>query len=85
MTVHGSARRLPGGSVGEHRYVREAFGQLLDYADDGPEPIRRLTALFPGPPAPGDIRLLNIYGVDCLYWAGSDTFPRLEARPKPES
>lgn len=64
---------------GEHRYVREALGQLLDYAAHCPEPTRRLTALFPAAPSPGDIRLLNMYGIDCLYWAGGNGFPRLEA------
>jgi hypothetical protein len=63
----------------KHRYVREALGQLLDYAADCTLPVNRLTALFPDPPARSDIQLLHTYGIDCLYWAGSDKFPRLEA------
>lgn len=53
-----------------HRYVRQALGQMLDYAAHCPLPISRLTALFPEAPEQGDVRLLHIYGIDCLYWAG---------------
>jgi hypothetical protein len=63
----------------EHRYVRQALGQLLDYAAHCTHPLNRLTALFPQVPSPADIQLLHIYGIDCLYWAGSDHFRRLEA------
>jgi hypothetical protein len=66
----------------KHRYVREALGQLLDYAAHCTQPVNRLTALFPESPAPRDIRLLHLYGIDCLYWAGGDRFPRLEAPPE---
>jgi hypothetical protein len=63
----------------DHLYVRQALGQLLDYAAHATQPISRLTALFPTVPAPSDVRLLHLYGIDCLYWAGDDEFPRLEA------
>jgi hypothetical protein len=63
----------------DHHYVRQALGQLLDYAAHSTQPISRLTALFPTVPAPGDVWLLHTYGIDCLYWAGDDDFPRLEA------
>jgi hypothetical protein len=63
----------------EHLYVRQALGQLLDYAAHATQPISLLTALFPTVPAPSDVRLLHLYGIDCLYWAGGDDFPRLEA------
>jgi hypothetical protein len=62
-----------------HRYVREALGQLLDYAAHCPLPVNRLTALFPQVPASSDIRLLHAFGIDCLYWTGGDNFPRREA------
>ncbi|WP_223874731.1 hypothetical protein [Salinispora oceanensis] len=62
-----------------HRYVRDALGQLLDYAAHTSQPIDRLTALFPESPAEADVRLLHIYGIDCLYWAGGQEFERLEA------
>jgi hypothetical protein len=68
------AKRDPG-----HRYVREALGQLLDYAAHCTQPLNRLTALFPGKPTASDVRMLHAYGIDCLYWAGGDDFPRLEA------
>ena len=59
----------------EHRYVREALGQLLDYAVHCTLLVNRLTALFPSVPAPSDVQLLHAYGIDCLYWAGGDRFP----------
>jgi hypothetical protein len=62
-----------------HRYVRQALGQLLDYAAHCTLPVNRLTALFPTTPPPSDIQLLHAYGIDCLYWAGGEKFPRLEA------
>ena len=62
-----------------HRYVREALGQLLDYAAHCTQPLNRLTALFPGKPTASDIRLLHAYGIDCVYWEGGDRFARLEA------
>lgn len=65
----------------EHRYVRQALGQLLDYAAHCTQPINRLTALFPAAPRSADIRLLHLYGIDCLYWAGDRTFHRLPAPP----
>jgi hypothetical protein len=63
----------------DHLYVRQALGQLLDYAAQAAQPISRLTALFPTVPTPSNVRLLHIYGIDCLYWAGDDEFSRLEA------
>jgi len=62
-----------------HRYVRDALGQLLDYAAHCTQPLNRLTALFPARPADKDIQLLHAYGVDCLHWEGGDDFFRLEA------
>ncbi|MBW6432726.1 hypothetical protein KZ829_03095 [Actinoplanes hulinensis] len=63
----------------EHRYIREALGQLLDYAVNTTVAVHRLTALFPSRPASPDIRLLHTYGIDCLYWNGGNDFVRLEA------
>jgi hypothetical protein len=62
-----------------HRYVREALGQLLDYAAHCTQPLNKLTALFPAKPTASDVYLLHAYGIDCLYWEGGDDFPRLEA------
>jgi hypothetical protein len=62
-----------------HRYVRDALGQLLDYAAHASHPVERLTALFPERPAAGDVRLLHMYGIDCLYWTPGDVFHRLAA------
>jgi hypothetical protein len=63
----------------DHRYVREALGQLLDYAVNVTEPVRCLTALFPAAPSEPDIALLHTYGVDCLYWDGDSRFARRAA------
>lgn len=63
----------------EHRYVREALGQLLDYAVNVTVSVRKLTALFPESPSEADIKLLHAYGVDCLYWAGKENFVRVPA------
>jgi hypothetical protein len=62
-----------------HRYVRDALGQLLDYAAHSTQPINRLTALFPAKPTASDVRLLHAYGIDCIYWEGGNDFLRLEA------
>ncbi|MCM0674661.1 hypothetical protein NCC78_08165, partial [Micromonospora phytophila] len=62
-----------------HAYVRDALGQLLDYAAHTAQPVNRLTALFPAAPVPADIRLLHTYGIDCLYWEGGDIFTRSTA------
>ncbi|GIM95616.1 hypothetical protein [Paractinoplanes toevensis] len=63
----------------EHRYLREALGQLLDYALNPTFAVHRLTALLPARPVEPDIRLLHTYGVDCLYCKGGNDFTRLEA------
>jgi hypothetical protein len=62
-----------------HRYVRQALGQLLDYAAHCTLPVNRLTALFPEAPEQGNVRLPHIYGIDCLHWAGGGQFSRLQA------
>ncbi len=62
-----------------HRYVRDALGQLLDYAAHATQPIRRLTALFPDRPIDDDVLLLHTYGIDCLHWRGGNIFERLAA------
>jgi hypothetical protein len=64
----------------EHRYVRQALGQLLDYAAHCTQPLSQLTALFPAAPSTADIKLLHRYGIDCLYWEGGTKFTR---RPAP--
>jgi hypothetical protein len=66
----------------DHRYVRDALGQLLDYAVNTTVSVNRLTALFPEAPAVADISLLHTYGIDCLHWAGGNDFVRLTAPPQ---
>jgi hypothetical protein len=66
-------------SSAEHRFVREALGQLLDYAPHSPLPADRLAALFPMRPADADVALLHRYGIDCIFRKGPGDFLRLEA------
>jgi hypothetical protein len=64
-----------------HRYVREALGQLLDYAAHCTQPVNRLTALFPNAAAPSDIHpasacVRHRLPAFPLCWAGVDNkFP----------
>jgi hypothetical protein len=63
----------------DHRLVREALAQLLDYAPGCTEPVTHLTALFPERPERAGVALLHRYGIDCLYRDLSGSFRRLEA------
>ncbi|GAA3077387.1 hypothetical protein [Streptosporangium carneum] len=63
----------------EHAFVRQALGQLLDYAPHSPQPVTRLTGLFPTRPADADVRLLHRYGIDCVHKSESGAFVRLPA------
>jgi hypothetical protein len=66
-------------SGSDRRFVRQALGQLLDYAPHSPAPASRLGALFPVPPAEADIELLHRYGIDCIYRIEPNVFARREA------
>jgi hypothetical protein len=66
-------------SSSSHDKVRQAAGQLLDYAVHSTEPVHRLTALFPTRPADRDVEYLHWLGIDCLYRVGSEQFHRDEA------
>ncbi|MGB8945121.1 MAG: hypothetical protein WCD21_33560 [Streptomyces sp.] len=62
-----------------HGYVREALGQLLDYAPHSPRGADRLSALFPNPPATEDVALLHRYGVDCVHRVAQGVFEKSSA------
>jgi hypothetical protein len=66
-------------SSADHLYVRQALGQLLDYAPHSPEPATRLAGLFPHLPATTDVELLHRYGIDCIFRTSANTFERLDA------
>lgn len=66
-------------SVHDHKHVRQALAQLLDYAPYSPMPAQRLTGLFPESPGPEDIELLHRYGIDCVFRENHDGFRRLPA------
>lgn len=62
-------------------HVRQALAQLLDYARFSPEPVERLSAMFPAEPALPELSLLHHYGIDCIYQVGPGTFER---KPAPD-
>ncbi|TDC27132.1 hypothetical protein E1265_02300 [Streptomyces sp. 8K308] len=62
-----------------HYHIRQALGQLLDYAPHCPHPVRRLTGLFPNVPAISDIQLLHRYGIDVIHRKVPGVFQRLSA------
>jgi hypothetical protein len=66
-------------SKSTHHHVRQALGQLLDYARYSPRPLRRLSGLFPVLPSHDDIGLLHRYGIDVLHRDGPGSFRRLPA------
>jgi hypothetical protein len=64
----------------DHHHVRQALGQLLDYAPDVRPTPDFLSALFPIRPADADGALLHRYGTDVIYHLGAGNFAR-EAAP----
>lgn len=60
-------------------YVRQALGQLLDYAPWAGQPVDRLTVLVPTRPRKSVIEYLHRYGVDCIFRAAPGEYTRLEA------
>ncbi|WP_218040898.1 DNA/RNA helicase domain-containing protein [Acrocarpospora macrocephala] len=63
----------------DHAFVRQALGQLLDYGPHSPQPVTRLTGLFPAQPTDADTGLLHRYGIDCVYKTESGAFVRIPA------
>lgn len=61
--------------------MREAAGQLLDYASHC-APLSRLTILVPDQPSPSAISFLHRYGIDVIHRDGPDSFRR---HPAPEA
>ncbi|WP_050502630.1 hypothetical protein [Streptomyces monomycini] len=66
-------------SDASHQCVRQALGQLLDYAPYCPAPPDRLSTLLPSLPARTDLALLHRYGIDCIHRNTSGAFVRAEA------
>ena len=60
-------------------YVRQALAQALDYAANTSEGVTRLSGLFPGRPMDRDIRLLHLFGIDCIYRTSDGQYARKEA------
>lgn len=80
LYVLGDGDLIEAKSGASRQHVRDALGQLLDYAAHATQYISRLTALFPRLPATSDVQLLHTYGIDCLHWTGEGTtFRRLPA------
>lgn len=61
-----------------HRYVRQALAQLIDYARYAPQPLTRVTALFPDRPDPKSVDLLSSSGID-VAWIDENTEVRANA------
>lgn len=68
--------QLPGFNTGGHRFLREALGQLLDYAPHAEPPVTSLAVLVPTQPSPGGLQLLDRYGVDCIWRREDGSFER---------
>jgi len=69
----------PGGapwSSVKRTHVRQALGQLLDYAPALESPPDILTVLLPTAPSESVVRLLHRYGVDCVYRRPNGTYLR---------
>jgi len=66
-------------SLATTQKVREAVGQLLDYAPHSPRPVTRLTALFPERPTKSSVHFLHRVGIDCVY-LHDDVFVREAAQ-----
>lgn len=66
-------------SLPNHDKVREAAAQLLDYAAQSPQPVTRLSALFPLRPAQYGINYLHRLGIDCVYRTDDGAFVRESA------
>lgn len=75
----GGSEIIEAKSSSDHRYVREALAQLLDYAPHSPTPVDRLSGLFPVEPGETSVQFLHRYGVDCLYRVAPGTFHRRAA------
>ena len=61
-----------------HRKVREALGQILDYAHSVVGPVDRIATLFPKKPTSDDLALLGHYGIDVIYRRDDGTFERCD-------
>lgn len=57
-----------------HRYVRQALGQILDYALSVRSRVDRIAVLLPERPAPDDLALLHHFGVDCVHRTRDDAY-----------
>ncbi|GGU26546.1 hypothetical protein [Lentzea flava] len=75
----GEVEILEAKSLANHEKVREAAGQLLDYSAESPQPVTRLSALFPLRPDQYGVDYLHRLGIDCVYRSDSGTFVREEA------
>jgi hypothetical protein len=66
-------------SSSRHHKVREALGQILDYAHSVVEPVDRIATLFPATPSSDDVSLLGHYGIDVIYRNDDEAFERCDA------
>jgi hypothetical protein len=76
------AEILEAKGTADHDHVRQALAQLLDYRRFSPQPVARLSALFPEPPDRLSVELLHDYGIDCVYLDDRGEFVRVPT-PQP--
>jgi hypothetical protein len=76
---HGLVEIIEAKREASRGFVREALAQLLDYASHSPDPLARLTALFPVEPTAAGVDLLHRYGCDCVFRDPTGHFTRLSA------
>ena len=70
VECNGSFDLIEAKSSASHAHVRQALGQLLDYAHATTVPVTTLGCILPARPASADVELLNAYGIDCRYRTG---------------
>ncbi len=76
VTQDGHADLIEAKSSNAHPYVRQALGQILDYAHNVTKPVTTLSTLFPARPSDDDLQLLHRYGVDCIFRSTAGAFVR---------
>ena len=80
-TIGDSTDLIEAKSASTHAKVREALGQILDYAHHITTAPDRITTLFPKALEESDQQLLHRYGVDIVVREDDGTFSR---QPAPE-
>lgn len=84
-SADGSTDLIEAKSRSDHLLIRQALGQILDYANAVDTEPDRLSVLVPSRPESRDVDLLHRYGIDCIFRRPDGRFDRLEARSESRS